>query len=90
MSEYIEVELTLDAHDLIVIESLVNERLKELKKFRDEADGWIHQRLADEQIGNYRGLLKKIKAARQHVKEVKAESDARYFASLKARRTKTK
>jgi hypothetical protein len=89
MSEYIEVELTLDSHDLIVIETLINEQLDELKKFRNETDAWFHQRIADDQIANYRGLLKKIKAARAEVKKIKTEADARFYASLKAKRTKS-
>ena len=81
IAAYIEVNITLDSFDLIQIENLIQIRIDELKKFKSENDAWFHQNLADEQIVNYRTTLKKIKAARQEVKDIKAASDAEYAAS---------
>lgn len=83
MSEFIEVQVTLDSHNLLQIQALVQNRVKELKQLkRDNADG-IMAILADEQIHNYRLLTQKIAEAREDVKRVKAEADAQYFASRK-------
>jgi len=84
IAQYIEVNITLDSFDLIQIETLINLRIDELKKFKAEADGWMHKQLADEQLYNYRATLKKIKAARTEVKRIKAESDAKFAADRKA------
>jgi len=78
INAYIEVGITLDSFDLIQIETLINHRIDELKKFKAENDAWFHQNLAEEQLYNYRTTLKKIKAARAEVKRVKAESDAKF------------
>jgi len=87
---YIETELKLDSFDLIQIENLIKLRLKELREFKSNSDGWMPKALADEQISNYNVTMKKIKAARAEVKRIKEEADAAYYAELTARRAKSK
>lgn len=86
MSYYIETELKLDSLDLIYIENLLATRIKELRAFKKEADGWMHKQLADEQLSNYNGTMKKIKAARAEVKRIKTEADDAYNARRKSKK----
>jgi hypothetical protein len=91
-SEYIETELVLDALDLIQIETVIKNRIEEFIKAKEEANdgnglGWLHENMANEVITNYRQTLRKIKEARKEIKRIKTESDAKFYADLKARRT---
>jgi hypothetical protein len=83
MSEYIEVEMTLDSLDLIQIETLIELRIKELQKLKDDDPemGWFIRAQLDESIEMWTGTQKKIKAARKEVKRIKKEADAAYYAS---------
>lgn len=96
MSDYIETPLTLDSLDLIQIETLLKNRVKELVDFKTNAAnngeglGWYMENIANEQIANYRSTLKKIKAARQEIKRIKSEADAAFYARLNAAGRKTK
>jgi hypothetical protein len=83
MNEFIEVQLTLDSHNLLQIEALIAARVKELQDLKNGSDVSIMAHLADEQIENYKLLSAKIADARKEVKRVKAEADAQYFASRK-------
>ena len=90
MSEYIETSLVLDSLDLIQIETLIKTRLKEMDEFKKIANegnglGWLHENMANEAIANYRSTLRKIKAAREEIKVIKAEADAAFSAMLKKR-----
>lgn len=82
MSEYIEVDVRLDSHNLLQIETLIDWRVKELKQLKKDNPG-VPAQLCDEQLLNYKLLAGKIAEARQHVKVVKAEADKAYYASLK-------
>lgn len=82
MSEYIEVDVRLDSHNLLQIESLIGWRVTELKKLKKDNPG-IPAMMADEQLLNYKLLSAKIAEARKNVKAVKEEADRAYFASRK-------
>jgi hypothetical protein len=87
---YIEVDLILDSHDLIIVEALLKERIKELRKTKAESEMGMVKHICDNHIFDLNDTLKKIKAARIKVKEVKAEADAKFSASLKAKRATRK
>jgi predicted phage-related endonuclease len=90
MNQYIEVELTLDSFDLIQVENLIKIRIKELRDFKTNSDGWLHKQLADEQLTNYRATLRKITNARGEVARIKAEGDAIWAESRKAHASRTR
>jgi len=73
MTHYREVELTLDALDLLSIESLVKARIEELQEFKAQyGDESIPAQLANEQLSNYRTTLRKIRLA---LREMKAANE---------------
>jgi hypothetical protein len=84
MSEYIEVDVRLDSHNLLQIETLINWRVKELKQLKKDNPG-VPAMLCDEQLLNYKLLSAKISEARKNVKVVKEAADKAYFASQKKR-----
>jgi predicted phage-related endonuclease len=88
---YIEVQVTLDSHNLLQIETLIEARIKELRELKKaNADAWFISAMADEQLSNYRALMRKIKEAREDVKRVKAAHDTAYLASLRKPRSRAK
>jgi len=70
MAIYREVDLTLDALDLAMIETLIKARQKELEEFKaqHEPDS-IPAMLADEQLDNYRTTIRKIRLAQREMKD---------------------
>jgi len=68
MSIYIETDVRLDSLDLANLEMLVMDRMKELREFRKSNESSFSTAIADEQLANYRGTLKRIRAGREQVK----------------------
>jgi hypothetical protein len=95
---YIEVNLKLDSLDILMLESLIEARIEELEGLKAVPENaWFITRMADEQIDNHKHTLKRLNAAHDDVKRVKAEMDKRnadeYRAShplLKTRRVQTR
>lgn len=91
MSEFIEVEVVLDSHNLLQIEALINWRVKELKQLKKEHaehPNGIVVASCNEQLLNYKQLAARIAKGREDVKDVKAKSDAAYFASRRKTRAR--
>jgi len=90
MAYYIETDLTLDSYDLVLLEALLNQRIKEIREFKNSTEASIPRLMADEQLTSLRVTLKKIKEAREQIKAIKAEKDAEFFARTRRERTRSK